>query len=74
MSDCKHRNIKLYEEGHRCMECFDEFVPVIHKQSLDYIRSEIASLIQEEFDNYAPDNPPISEQEFMEALEEVCRE
>ena len=75
---CKHRNIKLYDEGHRCMECFDEFVPKwqlnASRSELNHLRSEVASLIQEEFDNYAPDNPPIEKNEFLEALEEVCSE
>jgi len=67
-------NIKLYEEGHRCMECFAEFVPVIHKQQLNYIRSEVASLIQEYFNDFAPDHPPVGVGDFIDALEEVCRE
>ena len=75
---CKHRNIKLYDEGHRCMECFTEYVPKYQlneaKSQLNYVRSEIASLIQEEFNDYAPDQPPVQIGDFMDALQEVCSE
>ena len=69
MSDCKHRNIKLYDEGHRCMECFEEFTPMAQ---VDAIQKAIAELILEEFNDYAPEQPPIGICEFIEALKEVC--
>ena len=87
MSDCKHENITLYADdefnhlvgaGHRCVTCFDKFVHISElfdlQQQLDYIRSEVASMIQDEFDDYAPDMPPIRRQEFIEALKEVVNE
>ena len=77
MSKCKCRNISYYDkEGHRCIQCFEQFVK---KSELDdamamivYIREEIASMIQDEFDNYAPDEPPVERQEFLEALKEAA--
>ena len=73
---CKHSNVKIYDGKHRCMQCFDTFV---HLDELEkavgmivYIRQEIASMIQDEFDLYAPDQPPVGRQEFMDALKEVA--
>jgi hypothetical protein len=78
MSNCSCKHVTLYEEGYRCIECFE---PFIQEKQLDesnahlqYIRTEIVSLIQEEFDNYAPDHPPVGVGDFMDALEEVCRD
>lgn len=34
---CKCENIKLYDGEHRCMECFEEYVP---EAQLEKIRAE----------------------------------
>jgi len=75
---CSCGNVSLYEEGHRCIECFNEFVPKYQlneaKSQLNYIRTEISTLILEHFNDYAPDEPPVVLSDFMDALEEVCRD
>ena len=68
MSECKCSSIKIYDGEHRCMKCFKQYVPIAQ---LDYIRSEVASILKDEYDNYAPDSPPISLDQFMDALKEV---
>ena len=35
MSDCKHRNVTLYKEGHRCIRCFQVFAPVEECEFID---------------------------------------
>ena len=80
MATCKHENVTLYADdefnhlvgsGHRCIECFEEFVPIAQ---LNYIRSEVASMLKDEYDNYAPDSPPISLDQFMDTLKELVNE
>ena len=68
---CEHENITHYEEGFRCITCFEQFTPTAE---LDKMREEIAELILEEFNSYAPDQPPVSLQTFIDALMEVTRD
>ena len=80
MSECKHEHVTLYADdefnhligsGHRCIECFEEFTPMAQ---VDAIKKSIAELILEEFNLYAPDEPPIQINEFIEALKEVVND
>ena len=71
MSKCLCENISLYEEGHRCVQCFEPYQPT---RMLDSIQTQVAELIKEEFDNYAPCEPPMGICEFIAALKEVVNE
>ena len=71
MSECKHGNVKIYDGKHRCMQCFETFV---HIDKLDGLKQSIAELILEEFNDYAPDEPPVQIGEFIEALKEVVND
>lgn len=78
MSECKHSNVKVYDGEHRCMKCFVRFVPKYQlneaTSQLNYIRSELASMLKDEYDNYAPDSPPISLDQFMDTLKELVND
>ena len=71
MSECKHDHVTLYDEGHRCIECFETFV---HIDELDGLKQSIAELILQEFNEYAPEQPPIQIGEFIEAVQEVVND
>ena len=68
---CKHDHVTLYDEGHRCVKCFAEFTPMAQ---VDAIKKSIAELILEEFNDYAPEQPPITICEFIEALKEIAND
>ena len=71
MSNCKCQTVKIYDGEHRCMKCFEQFEPA---RRLKAIQKGIVALVQQEKDDYAPNEPPHHINEFLEALEEVMDE